>query len=1084
MALFAPKWTGPPSSPSPRRSPPTARGGGANRATAGAEVTSPRRLARAVAQPPPPEEDEVALPGGGGGGGAGGAAALSPRPSSVGRLTPRTHLHHQPRDSPALAAFYMRRGGGGGGGGTNASAKNASASGDAIRSQNGYLPSRGGSQNRRQSLVNCDHGDPTTSRFDSGDAISPGGSTGSETDGEAPARTESSEVGSEVDVEEGGEAERGAAPEEAREDGREGAQPPALPLCAAAAADEEGACPQREAPLPTGHLAPAAAFELFRRVDVEGCGTLCLTQVERAAQLLWGGGEVHGPALRRAFAAAETDECGRIGRREFHLLLAQTANFAALFRLFGQAGEVGAGAAALHQRLRLGREAFGRAAAVVGYPFATEHELRREFGAVLGGGTPSHEEGELGPVEEAAVEFGEFCHWMTARVREASRRRCVQAALHSPLPQERAAQWRTQQREGERREALERRGRRRRGDGGAEGASRHPPLPREASQGGGAVLALRQGVALPQSRGEYDGHGRRRGGNLHRRPPAREPPPPSPWKEKHAPLSRGAQEDGDPTAFPQLTAPSDMHRKVLAKAAARRQRPPSPPAVSGRPLYRSPSPEPRARPADLRRQALDTGKVKLPLGPASRSPATGVAESTSPRLPPGWEQVELCNGKAYFVHLASGRTSPTHPTETARAQATEAVPRQSSSSSEDEEEEGSEEDLSDDDAVLGILRRLREGGRALRAAVAEAAEDTPRRGDAHVPKRRTRSGSGGARVGPLLPGWSSEDDEEEESVQVHRQQHEKQRRLRALLAELDSPSLALGARRCADGGEGGRGGGGSGGGGGGGETEGEGGGQGARPPSGIHERLYAQKRSRHNPLGHLSEARLRKHGIDPAELRRKAEAAEAAERVRRQLRDAEAAAQREARRAQRRLLEEEKEAQLTAVQASVRAAAAASAAEVERRRAEAKTREVERRQYLLARLVERRHLKRAEQEREQRELVHARQEHARWDALRVEREAERAVEARRLAHEKREAGFERKRRQAEEAREEARHNHQYHLQLQQDKEQELALTRQRSPTGRGEKQLVTLIDAEEALQRTLSMAEEDRPVDGPFGTMI
>ena len=45
----------------------------------------------------------------------------------------------------------------------------------------------------------------------------------------------------------------------------------------------------------------------------------------------------------------------------------------------------------------------------------------------------------------------------------------------------------------------------------------------------------------------------------------------------------------------------------------------------------------------------------------------------------------------------------------------------------------------------------------------------------------------------------------------------------------------------------------------------------------------AQKRSRHNPLGHLSEARLRKHGIDPAELRRKAEAAEAAERVRRSI---------------------------------------------------------------------------------------------------------------------------------------------------------------------------------------------------------
>jgi hypothetical protein len=34
-------------------------------------------------------------------------------------------------------------------------------------SQNGYLSSRGGYQNRWHSLVNCDHGDSTTSRFDS-----------------------------------------------------------------------------------------------------------------------------------------------------------------------------------------------------------------------------------------------------------------------------------------------------------------------------------------------------------------------------------------------------------------------------------------------------------------------------------------------------------------------------------------------------------------------------------------------------------------------------------------------------------------------------------------------------------------------------------------------------------------------------------------------------------------------------------------------------------------------------------------------------------------------------------------------------
>jgi hypothetical protein len=34
-------------------------------------------------------------------------------------------------------------------------------------SQNGYLSSRGGCQNRWHSLVNCDHGDSTSSRFDS-----------------------------------------------------------------------------------------------------------------------------------------------------------------------------------------------------------------------------------------------------------------------------------------------------------------------------------------------------------------------------------------------------------------------------------------------------------------------------------------------------------------------------------------------------------------------------------------------------------------------------------------------------------------------------------------------------------------------------------------------------------------------------------------------------------------------------------------------------------------------------------------------------------------------------------------------------
>jgi hypothetical protein len=35
------------------------------------------------------------------------------------------------------------------------------------RSQNGYLSSRGGCPNRWHSLVSCDHGDPTASRFDS-----------------------------------------------------------------------------------------------------------------------------------------------------------------------------------------------------------------------------------------------------------------------------------------------------------------------------------------------------------------------------------------------------------------------------------------------------------------------------------------------------------------------------------------------------------------------------------------------------------------------------------------------------------------------------------------------------------------------------------------------------------------------------------------------------------------------------------------------------------------------------------------------------------------------------------------------------
>jgi hypothetical protein len=34
-------------------------------------------------------------------------------------------------------------------------------------SQNGYLSSRGGCPNRWHSLVNCDHGDSTSSRFDS-----------------------------------------------------------------------------------------------------------------------------------------------------------------------------------------------------------------------------------------------------------------------------------------------------------------------------------------------------------------------------------------------------------------------------------------------------------------------------------------------------------------------------------------------------------------------------------------------------------------------------------------------------------------------------------------------------------------------------------------------------------------------------------------------------------------------------------------------------------------------------------------------------------------------------------------------------
>jgi hypothetical protein len=36
-----------------------------------------------------------------------------------------------------------------------------------LRSHNGYLSSRGGRQHRWHSLVSCDHGDSTTSRFDS-----------------------------------------------------------------------------------------------------------------------------------------------------------------------------------------------------------------------------------------------------------------------------------------------------------------------------------------------------------------------------------------------------------------------------------------------------------------------------------------------------------------------------------------------------------------------------------------------------------------------------------------------------------------------------------------------------------------------------------------------------------------------------------------------------------------------------------------------------------------------------------------------------------------------------------------------------
>jgi hypothetical protein len=47
------------------------------------------------------------------------------------------------------------------------SAAAASSSACACCSQNGYLSSRGGCQNRWHSLVNCDYGDSTSSRFDS-----------------------------------------------------------------------------------------------------------------------------------------------------------------------------------------------------------------------------------------------------------------------------------------------------------------------------------------------------------------------------------------------------------------------------------------------------------------------------------------------------------------------------------------------------------------------------------------------------------------------------------------------------------------------------------------------------------------------------------------------------------------------------------------------------------------------------------------------------------------------------------------------------------------------------------------------------
>jgi hypothetical protein len=54
-------------------------------------------------------------------------------------------------------------------------------------SQNGYLSSRGGCQNRWHSLVSCDHGDSTTGRFDSPEQPPPSSSPGREAAPATPA---------------------------------------------------------------------------------------------------------------------------------------------------------------------------------------------------------------------------------------------------------------------------------------------------------------------------------------------------------------------------------------------------------------------------------------------------------------------------------------------------------------------------------------------------------------------------------------------------------------------------------------------------------------------------------------------------------------------------------------------------------------------------------------------------------------------------------------------------------------------------------------------------------------------------------